>query len=201
MRIGILGAGSVGASLATGLADAGHDVMLGTREPERPELAGWASKDAAHRRVGDYAEATDFGDLVVFAVPGRALGETLDATGRERFPGKLVIDATNPIATSDAGEIVDAYGETDSGAEFLQRELGPTAPVVKAFNQINASVMLDPSRSSQKVLRIAGDDEGAKTTVRELLESFGWEVRDLGPLSRSRALEHGVVDWVRKARG
>jgi hypothetical protein len=200
MKIGVLGSGHVGTSLATGFADAGHAVMLGSRDPERAELQQWADTDTAHRSVGDYRQAADFGELVVFAVPGRVLGETLDDIGREAFAGKLVIDATNPIAHTESGEVVDAYGDADSGAEFLQREL-PDAPVVKAFNQINAPDMLHPERASTKVLRIAGDDEDAKRRVTQLLGSFGWEVRDLGPLAKSRALEHGVVDWVRRSRG
>jgi hypothetical protein len=194
MNIGILGSGRVGSSLATGFSDSGHTVMLGSRNPTRPELADWADDDPAHRAVGDYREATLFGALVILAVPGRVLGETLDNSGRETFSGKLVIDATNPIVFTDDGAI-DAYGDDDSGAEFVQREL-PDAAVVKAFNQINAADMLDPERSEMKVLRIAGDDEDAKRQVTELLESFGWRVRDLGPLRRSRALEHSVVDWV-----
>lgn len=200
MNIGILGSGHVGSSLATGFADAGHSVMLGSRDPLQERLVQWASEDPAHRSVGQYRQATEFGELVIFAVPGRVLAETLDDVGRMAFAGKLVIDATNPILYTDTGEVADAYGDDDSGAEFLQREL-PGVPVVKAFNQINAADMLTPGRSTTTVLRIAGDDEEAKKRVTELLESFGWAVRDLGPLSKARALEHGVVDWVRRSRG
>jgi len=198
MRIGILGTGSVGSSLGTGFADAGHEVMLGSRDPSQPRLAEWAAVDPAHRRVGAYREAADFGEIVVLAVPGRVLEWALEAAGHDSFTDSIVIDVTNPIAYTDSGEVVDAYGDDDSGAEFVQRAL-PDTPVVKAFNQINAADMTHPERSSTTVLRIAGDDEAAKRAVTTLAESFGWEVRDLGPLEKSRALEHGVVAWVGRA--
>ena len=129
---------------------------------------------------------------MIFAVPGRVLAETLDQIGRDEFAGKIVVDATNPFAKNEAGETIDFYGDEDSGAEYLQREL-PEAAVVKAFNQVTWHAMLHPDQANVDVLRIAGDDEDAKRTVSELLGSFGWQVRDLGPLKRARQLEHGVV--------
>jgi predicted dinucleotide-binding enzyme len=192
MHIGILGSGHVGSSLATGFADAGHAVVLGSRDPSQSRLLNWVAEDPDRRRIGDYRAAVDSSELVVFAVPGRVLAETLDGIGRDAFEEKIVIDATNPFVKDDAGRTIDFYGDDDSGAEFLQREL-PGVPVVKAFNQISARVMLHPEQANMDRLRIAGDDEAAKRTVTELLESFGWKVRDLGPLSRARALEHGVI--------
>jgi predicted dinucleotide-binding enzyme len=197
--IGIIGTGSVGSSLATGFADAGYRVMLGSRDPSQPRLAAWAADDPEHRRIGSSREAAIFGELVIFAIPGRALGEILDAIGRDAFAGKLVVDATNPIAVTETGEVVDYYGEDDSGAEFLQREL-PDSAVVKAFNQIMAADMLHPERSSMTVLRIAGDDPAANRRFSAIAESFGWEVRDVGPLDKARALEHGVVEWMQRTR-
>jgi 8-hydroxy-5-deazaflavin:NADPH oxidoreductase len=198
MEIGVLGTGSVGSSLATGFADAGYDVMLGSRDVTKPGLAEWAAGDAAHRRVSSYRDAASYGEIVILAVPGRVLGETLDATGRESFSDAIVIDASNPIALS-GDEVIDAFGDDDSGAEFVQREL-PGVPVVKAFNQIMAPAMTHPEKSDSKVLRIAGDDDEAKRRVAGVLEGFGWDVHDLGPLSKARALEHGVVDWMKRSR-
>lgn len=192
MQIGILGSGRVGSSLATGFADAGHVVLLGSRDPSATRLLEWVAEDPGHRRLGDYRAAVAFGEFVFFAVPGRMLAETLDSIGRDEFADKIVVDATNPFAKNEAGETIDFYGNDDSGSEFLQREL-PDAAVVKAFNQINAPVMMRPEVANMDVLRIAGDDEGAKGRVTEFVEEFGWKVRDLGGLSKARALEHGVV--------
>jgi len=192
MNIGVIGTGHVGSALSTGLADKGHIVMLGSREPLRPCLLDWMDEDPVHRRVGDMREAASFGDIVVVASPGRLLADVLDATGRDAFAGKVVIDTTNPFAKDERGETIDFYGNDDSGAEFLQREL-PDSMVVKAFNQILATAMLRPEKAEMDVLRIAGDDEGAKRRVAELAESFGWKVRDLGALKKARALERGVI--------
>ena len=196
MKVGILGTGSVGTSLATGFADAGYEVVLGSRDPSQSRLAQWAAADPDHRSIGDYRQAASVGGLVVMAVPGRVLKDALDLAGRIAFSGSIVIDVTNPVLMTDKG-VTDAYGDEDSGAEFLQREL-PDVPVVKAFNQINAEDMMHPEHSRTQVLRICGDDEHAKHVVADVLDGFGWEIRDLGPLSRARALEHGVIDWIRR---
>jgi 8-hydroxy-5-deazaflavin:NADPH oxidoreductase len=192
MRIGVIGTGKVGGSLATGFADGGHLVMLGSRDPRQARLVDWTTPDVSHRQVGTQRDAALFGEVVVIATPGRSLAELLDDVGRDAFDGKVVVDVTNPFARNEAGETVDFYGDDDSGAELLQRELSD-ARVVKAFNQIAAAVMLRPEESEMDMLRIAGDDEGAKRIVSGLAESFGWNVRDLGPLKRARALEHGVI--------
>lgn len=192
MRIGIIGTGQVGSALATGLADSGHTVMLGSRDPYRRRVIEWASVDPGHRQVADVRAAARFGEMVVVAVPGRALAEMLDAVGRDAFEDRIVIDVTNPLAKNEQNEAISAFGDDDSGAEFLQREL-PGASVVKAFNQISAPAMLHPEQSAMDRMRIAGDDQEAKQRVTELLESFGWQVRDLGALRKARALEHGVI--------
>lgn len=192
MRIGIIGTGQVGSALATGLADSGHAVMLGSRDPAQPRVIEWASVDPDHRQVSGMRAAALFADTVVVAVPGRALAEMLDGIGRDAFEGKTVIDVTNPLTQDEHGQTVGAFGDEDSAAEFLQREL-PGASVVKAFNQISAPAMLHPEQSSIDRLRIAGDDQHAKERVTELLESFGWQVRDLGALRKARALERGVI--------
>lgn len=192
MNIGVIGTGHVGMTLATGLADRGHNVMLGSRDPSQARLSEWVAHDAGRRQARSVREAAEFGEVVIVAVPGRALPQMLDATGRDPFNGTVVVDVTNPFATDAEGRTIDAYGDDDSGAEYLQREL-PDAGVVKAFNQINWADMLYPEKSSMDYLRITGDDVVAKEVVTELAESIGWTVRDLGPLAKARALERSAV--------
>lgn len=187
-----MGTGKVGGTLGTGWADRGHSVMLGSRDPSQPRLAEWAAHDPEHRMVRDGRSAVLFGDVVVIAVPGRVLPEMLDAVGRDAFARKIVVDITNPFARDENGEWIDLWGDDFSGAEYLQREV-PSASVVKAFNQIHYGHMLDPHNSPINRLRIAGDDERAKRVVGDLAREFGWRVRDLGPLTKARALEQAAV--------
>jgi predicted dinucleotide-binding enzyme len=198
MNVGIIGSGSAGHALATGFSEAGYDVMLGSRDVAKPGLAKWAAADPERRRTGTYADAARFGEIVVLAVPGRVLGDALDLAGRDSFANSIVIDATNPIAY-EGDEVVNAYGDDDSGAEFVQREL-PGVPVVKAFNRASPPAMTHAELSMNRTMRIAGDDAEAKRRVTGVLEEFGWTVEDLGPLSEARALERGVIAWMKRSR-
>lgn len=197
MRIGIIGAGPVALSLAHGFIRAGHDTILSTKDPTKPSVGEWLSSAGALGRVGTYTEAVDFAEAVVFAVPGRALPDVVGGLDPGSFAGKVVIDPTNPPVFTDEG-VISAFGDDDSGAEYLQRML-PAAYVVKAFNQILAPQMGEPPSGDRMPLRIAGDDPGAKVVVTQLGEALGWEVRDIGPLSKARALEAGAVRWMAEA--
>ena len=194
MRIAVIGAGTVGVSLAEGFARAGHEVVVGSRDAGKPAVAALDGAFDGCIRVTDYREAVDSAELVVLAVPGRLVVEVAAAIGPDAFGGSVVIDPTNPVVVTDEG-VMSAFAEEDSAAEALQRLL-PDAHVVKAFNQIEAEHMLDRLPDEKRPMRVAGDDEPGKALVTGLLESFGWKVRDLGPLSRARALERGAVEWM-----
>jgi NADPH-dependent F420 reductase len=194
MRIGVLGSGSVGSSLARGFAREGHDVMVGTRDPSQESVQDWLRDGGEAASAGSYADAAGFAEIVIMAVPGAVLDEVVDAAGEDSFAGKVVIDPMNPVLF-EGDEVRAAYGDDTSAAERLQERL-PEAKVVKAFNQIEAARMTTPDESSGP-LRICGDDPDAKAMVTELAEAFGWKVRDLGPLKRARPLERGVIDWIR----
>ncbi len=194
MRIGIIGSGNVGSSLASGLVRHGHDVMLGTRDAQKPAVLDFVEASDGRGRAGTYTEAARYGDVVITAFPGSLVEETVSAIGPQNLAGKLVIDAVNPIARVD-GVVTAAYGDDDSAAEVLQRAV-PTARVVKAYNTIWASRMVDPNPAEgSTTMRIAGNDPDAKAEVAALLESTGWKVRDLGDLTHARKLEAEVVDW------
>jgi predicted dinucleotide-binding enzyme len=196
MRIGIVGSGNVGMSLARGFAAAGHEVTLGTRDPGKQVIGEWLAEAEPLGRVGTDREAVEFGDTVIVAVPGRHLPELIAEIGSDCFVGKIVIDPTNPVVMTDRGPEA-AFGEDSSAAEYLTGAL-PGARVVKAFDQVPSAEMLDPEHSEVRVMRIAGDDAESKATVTALLESFGWRVRDLGGAEMARKLEGGALDWIRK---
>ena len=95
MKVGVLGSGDVAKVLAGGFLKHDHDVMMGTRESTK--LADWAAQNPKGR-VGGFAEAAAFAELVVLAVKGAAAADALRAAGESNLAGKTVIDATNPIA-------------------------------------------------------------------------------------------------------
>jgi predicted dinucleotide-binding enzyme len=192
-QVGVLGSGQVGRALAEGFRSRGHEVTIGTRDPfAHDDLQAWAHEHGV--RVGTFADAAD-AELVVLAVKGTAVEDAIEQAGRERFAGKLVIDATNPLDFSGGGPAL-AVGHTDSGGETVQRAL-PDARVVKAFNTVNASLMVDPGLpGGPHPMLIGGDDEEAKRHVAVLLSDFGWEAFDIGGIEQSRQLESLVLLWV-----
>jgi predicted dinucleotide-binding enzyme len=194
-RVGVIGSGQVGRALAAGFAAHGHEVTIGTRNPEdNDELQAWA---AQHHNVaiGHFAAAAEAGEIVVLATRGTAVEQAIQTAGPEHFAGKLVIDATNPLDFSGGGPAL-AIGHTDSGGETVQRAL-PDARVVKAFNTVNADLMIDSGLpDGPHPMFIAGNDDGAKATVGELLADFGWNAFDVGSIERSRELESLVILWV-----
>lgn len=193
MNIGILGSGMVGRALAEGLVAKGHSVVIGTRDPGK--LADWASGRAGVT-VGSFADAAAHGEIVVLATLWSGTEAALGLAGAARLEGKVVVDVTNPLTFGPGGPGL-ALGHTDSGGEQVQRWL-PGARVVKAWNIVTASTMIAPRREEGLPdMFIAGNDAAAKTTVTELLASFGWPVTDLGGIEQSRLLEPFALLWVR----
>ncbi len=198
MRIALLGSGPVSRSLALGFVRTGNEVVLGSRDPSSGSARAWLDAVGEQGLAMDLRSAASSADVVVFAVPGRALPEVVELLAPETLAGATIIDPTNPVVISDDG-VTNAFGADDSAAEFLQRAF-PSAHVVKAFNQIPAAEMGSPPPETRTPLRICGDDTTAKETVAALARRLGWQVRDLGPLSRARTLENAAVDWIRNQR-
>ncbi len=200
MKVGILGSGDVGRALGTGFVETGHEVMIGTRHPSEPALTDWKRTAGARALIGSFAEAAAFGELIVVAAQGSATLDVLGMAGAERFRGKVVIDATNPLSFSAQGAPSLFVGQTDSLGEQVQRAL-PGARVVKAFNTVGNEHFFRPSfPGGPPEMLIAGDDAAAKRTVSEVLREFGWSPVDIGGIEGARVLEPLCVAWVRCAR-
>jgi 8-hydroxy-5-deazaflavin:NADPH oxidoreductase len=197
-RVGVLGSGEVGRRLAGGFHSRGHDVIIGSRDPGKPELREWLSGDGAGIEAGTFAEAAAHGELLVLAVLGNAADEAIADAGPDKFSGKVVIDATNPLDFSGGFPPKLSITGEDSLGERVQRTL-PDAKVVKAFNTIGNPYFVDPSFSEgQPTMLIAGDDEGAKRTVSDVLADFGWsDAVDIGGIEGSRELEAICIAWVK----
>jgi predicted dinucleotide-binding enzyme len=203
-RVGVLGSGDVGRRLAWGFANRGHNVMIGSRDPNKSELREWLEGEGAGIRAGTFAETAAHGELLGLALLGTATEEAITHAGPENFSGKVVIDATNPLDLSEGFPPKLAVTGDDSLGERVQRAL-PDARVVKAFNIIGNAYFVDPSFPGGKpTMLIAGDDAAAKRTVAQVLADFGWpEPIDIGGIEGSRELEAMCIAWVKigAARG
>jgi 8-hydroxy-5-deazaflavin:NADPH oxidoreductase len=195
MRIGVLGTGTVGQTLGRGLIGLGHEVMLGSRDARSPNAAEWAADAGELASTGTFADAAAFGELIVLATLWAGTENALTLAGHHRFAGKIVIDATNPLAFGDGVPSL-ALGTTDSGGEQVQRWL-PDARVVKAFNIVGAPHMVHPALpGGPPDMFIAGDSDDAKLVVTGILTSFGWPTIDIGGIVGARVLEPLCILWV-----
>ncbi len=197
-RIGVLGSGEVGRRLAAGFRSRGHEVIIGSRDPGKPELREWLSEDGAGIEAGTLARAAEHGELLVLAVLGNAAEEAIADAGPGNFSGKVVIDAMNPLDFSGGFPPKLSIAGEDSLGERVQRAL-PDAKVVKAFNTIGNPYFVDPKFSQgEPTMLIAGDDEGAKRAVNDVLADFGWsDIVDIGGVEGSRELEAICIAWVK----
>jgi predicted dinucleotide-binding enzyme len=210
MRIGILGTGGVGRSMAEGLTARGDEVTIGTRSVEatmartEPDAmgnepyAGWSERNP-EVGLGTFAEAAAHGELVVNATNGTGSLEALSAAGRENLDGKVLIDISNPLDFSGGMPPSLFVSNTDSLGEQIQREY-PQARVVKTLNTVASNLMVDPSlvAGGDHTAFMSGDDEGAKAQVGEILRSLGWRhIVDLGDITTARGAEMYVTLWVR----
>lgn len=208
MKIAVLGTGMVGQAIAQRLAGLGHDVVIGTRDPQATLAradgeAGAASfRDfaAAHPELGlrTFTEAAQHGELVVNATGGAAALPALRAAGADALDGKVLIDISNPLDFSQGFPPTLFVKDTDSLAEQLQREF-PGVRVVKSLNTLTAELMVHPDRLGEaSTVFVSGDDAEAKATVTDLLHSFGHtDVIDLGDLSSARGTEMLLPVWLR----
>ena len=194
MKIGIIGSGDVARALGTGFLKHGHEVVLGTREPAK--LADWLS-DNPRGRVASFAEAAKFAELAVLAVKGTVAADAVTAAGVAVLTGKIVIDATNPIADAPPEHGVLKYFTThdESLMERLQREFAGVR-FVKAFNSVGSTCMVNPQfKGGKPTMFICGNDRAAKDVAAKILDQFGWETADMGPAVAARAIEPLCMLW------
>ncbi|MCI4353045.1 MAG: NAD(P)-binding domain-containing protein [Thermoplasmata archaeon] len=177
----------------------GHEVVIGTRTPKKPDLVQWAAGLKGKVQVGSFTDAARDGELVVLAIQGEAAVAAVELAGTPHFSGKVLIDVTNPLDFSKGMPPSLLFGTTDSLGERVQRA-APSAKVVKAFNTVGNGQMVDPHVKGQKHLEllIAGNDAAAKQRVTEIVKSFGWSgTLDVGGIEGARWLEAMVPLWVR----
>jgi len=193
-KIAILGSGQVGEALAKGFLEHGHAVMRASREPEK--LAAWKAAAGGDAQIGSFADAAKWGEVIVLAVKGTGAEAAVELAGAANLAGKVVLDATNPIADAkpDNGVIRYFTNANESLMERLQAK-APQAKFVKAFNSIGNAFMVDPPFKPKPTMFICGNDAEAKAQATKLVEQFGWEVADMGGVESARPIEALCQLW------
>ncbi len=207
MKIGILGTGTVGRTLAEGFVRTGHDVMLGTRDVHetktRPlegvqaSIGQWLAENPSIT-LADFAEVAAAADVVVNAVSGAGTLEALAAAGADNLAGKALLDVSNPLDFSAGFPPTLTVKDTDSLGEQVQQQF-PEARVVKTLNTLTAALMTRPDLLPEPTtVFLSGDDPASKDVVVGLLAQFGWtDILDLGDISTARGPEMWLPLWLR----
>ncbi len=186
MNIGVLGTGNVGRTIAAKLVELGHDVLVGSRT---------AKEDAV-----TFADAAVHGELVFNCTAGDKSLEALRMAEADNLADKILVDVANPLDFSRGMPPILAVCNADSLGEEIQR-LFPRSKVVKALNTVNCKVMVEPSLlPGEHDVFVCGNDEGAKSEVRELIRTFGWpaeHIIDLGDIEGARGMEMYLPLWLR----
>jgi len=210
VRLGILGTGTVGKTIAARLVGLEHDVMVGTRNPEEttsrtepdpygnPPFSAW-QEEHPEVKVGTFAQAAAHGEMIVNATAGAVSLKALEQAGEDNLSGKVLIDISNPLDFSKGMPPTLSIVNTDSLGEQIQRRF-PEAKVVKTLHTMNAYLMVDPAQlaGADHTVFVSGEDPEAKAAVTGLLRSFGWtDIIDLGDITTARGTEMMLPVWLR----
>jgi len=190
--IGLIGAGHIGSQVARLAVSHGYDVVISnSRGPDT--LSDLVKELGPRARAGTPEEAARAGDVVVVSVPLKNYRQV----PVEPLAGKVVIDTNNYYPQRD-GHIPELDNESTTTAELLQTHL-PSSKVVKAFNHIYAAQLTTDGRPAgtpnRRGLAIAGDDANAKRTVTHLLDEFGFDTVDAGPLKEGWRIQRDTPGY------
>jgi len=214
MKIAIIGTGIVGRTIAFKLAELNHDVMMGTRNVSdklastakdnygNPSFNEWL-KVNSKVKLGTFTESAAFGELVVNATNGGNSVTALILAGKKNLTGKVLIDIANPLDFSNGmpPSLLSGLNNTYSLAEEIQKTF-PETMVVKTLNTMWCGLMVNPKLvgKGDHINFICGNDAEAKTKVKDILNQFGWQdknIIDLGDITGARATESLLPIWLR----
>lgn len=190
--IGLIGAGHIGSQVARLAIGSGYAVIISnSRGPET--LSALVDELGPNARAATAIDAATAGDIVVVTVPLKSYR----SVPVEPLAGKIVIDTNNYYPERD-GHIAELDNESTTTAELLQAHL-PASKVVKAFNHIYASQLTTDGKKKgtkdRRALVIAGDDREAKATVTALLDQFGFDTVDAGPLKEGWRIQRDTPGY------
>lgn len=193
-KIAVFGTGPVGDALANGFLGIGDAVMRASRDPAK--LQDWKASAKGEASIGSFVDAAKWADTIVLAVKGAAAEAVLESAGIANLAGKTIIDTTNPIgeAPPQGGVLNYFTNANESLMERLQKKV-PDAKLVKAFNSVGSTFMVQPKFSTKPAMFICGNDAGAKQDVSGVLEKFGWQAVDMGGVEVARPIEALCQLW------
>ena len=197
MKIAIIGAGNVGGTLGTAWAQkAGHEIFFGVRNPSADKTQALVQKLGGRARAGAPAEAAAGADFIVLTTPWPQAEAAIRSLGN--VAGKIILDATNPLARGPDGISLEIGHSTSAGEKVQDWAKG--ASVFKTLNTTGFGNMADPVFHGVKsVMFVAGDDAANKPKVIDLVAALGFDVIDAGPLRNARLLEAHAMLWIELA--
>ncbi len=191
LRIGIIGSGTMGGAIGLLWAEAGHQVLFSSRNPD--QLMDLVQAAAPRASAGYPDAAAFFGDVILLAVPPGVIQQIGEDFGH-LMQGKVVIDLSNPRADRD-GPLTDEWLEMGTGLAMAQYL--PGTRLVKAFNSLGARMLANPVRNGARIaVPIAGDDFEARNIVADLVRDVGMDPVIVGPLARAKEFDRGSPVWV-----
>jgi len=193
LKIGIIGTGHIGGTLAKLWAEAGHELVISSRHPE--ELQDLARSLGPKVKTGTPREAAVFGDVVLVSIPYGAMPQ-LGRDLKSELAGKIVLDTGNPYPSRDGDMAVEARRK---GTGVASPEMLPGTRLVRAFNAINSNDLRDEAhRNGEKVaIPLAGDDAEALAVAQRLVRDAGFDPVVVGPLSRAKEFDVGTPPYTR----
>jgi 8-hydroxy-5-deazaflavin:NADPH oxidoreductase len=205
MKIAILGTGNVGQTYASKFIELGHEVMIGTRNPDdtrkKEKFTEWHTTNSKVQ-LATFADTVAFGEIIVNALQGTATIDVVKSISLSLFDNKILMDVSNPLDSSKGfpPTLLEGLNNTNSLAEEIQKAL-PNAKIVKALSTMWCGIMVNPKMiaNGDHNAFIAGNDLEAKTRVKELMASFGWitnNILDLGDITKARGVEMYLPLWL-----
>lgn len=197
MKIAIIGAGNVGGTLGTAWAQkAGHEILFGVRNPAAEKAQALVAELGGKARAATPAEAAASADFIVLTTPWPQAEAAVRSLGN--VSGKIVLDATNPLAMGPDGLGLEIGHSISAGEKVQGWSAG--ASVFKTLNTTGFGNMAEPVYHGVKsVMFVAGDDAANKPKVIDLVASLGFDVIDAGPLRNARLLEAHAMLWIELA--
>jgi predicted dinucleotide-binding enzyme len=196
MKVGIIGSGPVGQALAKAFKAEGYDTILGTRNTSKEEVVNFNKETGIS--VGTFVDVAKQSEIIVLATKGSGAEDAIKLAGTTNFSNKVVIDTTNPISetTPPTNGVIHFFTTLEESLMERIQKLIPDAKIVKAFNIVGNPFMYKPKfPGGTPTMFICGNDDRAKTVVKDILILFGWETEDMGNMEAARAIEPLCILW------